>query len=958
MKWRHIWSFTIPRNGILFLFADVSCEEVTVDGNIMTSANSFRVTFVCLLLFVHSCNTSPQTVNSVNDTTIEHFPRDAITGPAGGNGQMPDSENIGVKPLVPVTGSFFVPYTSLGNTKEWPSLQHLTENDFVPTGLPMTGIVKDHSSVKSVSSSIKANLQKTPPPPSEPCPGTCQCYADRAAIVCNSGFWHHIPPLPKNYSHFTVENGNITKLARDSFPGNPFLMNVYLNNINLLTIQDGAFAGLHSLKALGFKENKLNTLPTGVFLNTPALISLTLSNNDFQKIPHHSICVANKLMTLFLDSNRITKLVFPPCYQNMSKLHMIDLSDNQIGQVSKNDFKHLRLSPMRELVLKNCKLSELNKYVFLHIPDLKMINLSGNKLSTLPEDIFLNLTNLSDLHIDGNRFHRIFPSWFVNTISVLNLGYNKIRSLNATAASNPCNLYDLTLDSNKLQTLHDQAFSKLELYNLNHLSLRKCSLQHIYPHAFGNLTKLTSLKLSGNKLTASDIQVALIGVSSSLQNLYLDDLNLQDITADTFSYLTGSNITKLILDSSGIKHLPYGAFQNFRQLRTLSLKLNKIIEINTGCFKPLINLDMLMLSQNNLVYCMDTSVAGLSSTLTMIDISGNLIQRLEPKCVKGLDQLEVYMVENNKLRSSGLLKDTFTGMGFSKLDLSYNQLTVLANDTLNNMTFLKELNIRDNKISRIQAGCFKGLSSLSVLNLNNNPTLGNVINSLQIAFTHTPTLQSLDLSSCGIQRLTIGLLHSLPHLNVLILTANDIISWEPYFFFHQISLSILHLRHNRIVTINSSSVQYLPSLREIYLDSNPLICSCNLLQFRDWILSGRYFVDINVNDPKSYACASPPKVKGVPLLLSVDLGFKVCGPIEAIVGGSVVRIRFCSSGCELGHNVPVQMVHPLWLLLIERSSSPAPQPGTPPRVWIWCLCFLQPWGSEVGYRTLIARTWI
>ena len=408
---------------------------------------------------------------------------------------------------------------------------------------------------------------------------------------------------------------------------------------------------------------------------------------------------------------------------------------------------------------------------------------------------------------------------------------------------------------------------------------------------FGNLTNLTSLRLSGNKLTASGLQKGLIGVSSSLQNLYLDNLYLRDITNDIFSHLTDNYITKLILDDSEIKNIPNGTFQNFGQLRTLSLKSNNIIEIDAGCFKPLTNLDTLLLSQNKLVYCIDTSDAGLSPTLTYIDISGNLIQRIKPKCVKGLDQLEEYRLENNKLESSGLFKYTFSGMGFSKIDLSHNQLTVLANDTLNNMSSLTELYIKYNKINHIETGCFEGLSSLSVLSFGHNPTLGTIIGSLQIAFRHIRTLRTLDLSSCGIGRLTVGLLQSLPQLDVLILTDNDIISWEPNLFYYQLSLSILHLRHNRIVTMNSSSVEYLPALREIYLDSNPLICSCNLLQFRDWILSGRFFVDINVNDPKSYACASPPKVKGVPLL-DVDLGFKVCGPIDAIIGGSVGGFAF------------------------------------------------------------------
>ena len=866
----------------------------------MSSVNSFNVIFVYLISFVHACNGSLQTVYSVDATTNGNLPPEAVTEPAGGDGHISASEGNGAQSLFPWIGSHSVPFTgqqpidelghSITNPRNGLPLQHQTENDPLPVVLHTTTIGNNHSPAMHIPSSKAPNLQKIIPPPSASCPATCQCYS--GTVYCKSGLWQQIPQLPQNYSRFVMEDSNITVLDNNSFSQPyPFLTNVRLYNINAIKIQGGAFAGLNSLEALELSKNKLNSLPTNTFLYTPLLGSLALTSNNFQTIPHHSICVARNLVTLLFNKNRMKKFAFPPCYQNMSKLSTIDISDNPIVEVNKEDFAHLRLSPIHQLEMKNCKLTGLNKQTFFYVPGLTIMNLSGNKLSTLPDDILLNLTKLSILYVEGNRFHSIIPAWFVNTISTINLGSNGIQSLNVTTRINLSNVTDLALDNNKLDTLYGHAFNKLGLYNLIDLSLRQCSLLRIDPYAFGNLTNLTSLRLSENKLTAQGLQKGLIGISSSLQNLYLDNLHLEDMTRDIFSHLSDNNITTLILDTSEIKNIPNGTFQHFGKLRTLSLKNNKIIEIDAGCFKPLSNLDTLLLSKNKLVYCIDTSDAGLSPTLTYIDISGNLIQRIEPKCVRGLDQLELYKVENNKLGRSGLLKGTFTGMGFLKLDLSHNQLTVLANDTLNNMSSLTELYIKDNKITHIETGCFEGLSSLSVLSFGHNPTLGNIIDSLQIAFKHIRTLRTLDLSSCGIGKLVVGLLQSLPQLDVLILTDNGIISWEPDLFHCQVSLSVLHLRHNRIVTMNSSSVQYLPALREIYLESNPLICSCNLLQFRDWILSGRFFVDINVNDPKSYACALPPKVKGVPLL-DVDLGFKVCGPIDAIIGGSVGGFAF------------------------------------------------------------------
>ena len=719
------------------------------------------------------------------------------------------------------------------------------------------------------------------------CPGMCQCDLNKVSVTCKSGYWRHIPKLPENCTQLSIETGFITTLETNSFSLYPKLTRLSLEKVNMNKIQSGAFGGLPSLQFLSLDRNKFNSLPTSAFQNTPILNTLSLQNNDFIELPHDSICFVKHLRILLVTGNKLTNLSFPPCYMNISHLGVLDLSSNPIDKIHKQDFANLQYSHIWDLRLNNCKLKRLQEDVFAHLQGLSSINLSGNKFETFPKDIFKNLTALLHLFVSHNRLHICVPDWTVSSLKKLNLGYNRITSFNLAKTQSLSNVKELALDGNKLVNLSSRIFTNMGIYSVENLILKQCSLRYISSYAFQNLTSLKTLSLTENPLTASVLQQAFIGLSiTSLQKLVLGTLHLKDISNNTFIHLAGNKVTELVLDHSGIEKIPSALFSSFLELKTLSLNSNKLVAVDDNCFLALTKLNKLWLDNNHLVYCINPFHTGLTSNLTELAINGNLIQSIYPECIDGLDKLEHVYLENNKLGSSGLLKNSFTGRAIKHIKFSHNRLTVLANGTLNNMTSLVVLSLHDNDINKVETGCFQGLTSLLNLNLANNPELGKHIDNLQIALSNVPRLQNLELSSCGIARLPAVLLYTLTQLQFLGLSNNAIISWEPEFFLNQGNLVSLHLRRNKIVTINSTSVQHLPALREIYLDFNPFSCSCNIRDFRDWIFGGRFYVDIDVNSNKSYACASPLKVKGFSLLY-VDLGFRVCGPINEIIGGSV-----------------------------------------------------------------------
>ena len=385
----------------------------------------------------------------------------------------------------------------------------------------------------------------------------CRCDLRKASVTCESGYWRHIPKLQRNCTQLSIETGHITTLETHSFSLCPNLTLLYLEKVNMNKVKSGAFECLPSLKLLSLNGNKLNSLPASAFQYTPVLNMLYLNDNNFHELPHDSICNVKHLAALYVTGNKLTNLPFPLCYMNISHLGILDLSDNPIDHIHKEDFANLRYSHIGELRLSHCKLKRLREDVFAHLQGLTNINLSGNKFETFPKYLFKNFTSLVHLYVSHNRLPIFVPDWTLNSLQEFNIGYNHITSFNLSNTQSLSNVTGFTLDDNKLVNLSSRIFTNMGLYNVEILNLKRCSMRHITPYAFHNLTRLEILSLTDNPLTAAVLQQAFIGLPiTSLQKLVLDGLHLKDMNNNTFIHLARSNVTELVLDHSGMEKIP------------------------------------------------------------------------------------------------------------------------------------------------------------------------------------------------------------------------------------------------------------------------------------------------------------------------------------------------------------------------------------------------------------------
>jgi len=178
--------------------------------------------------------------------------------------------------------------------------------------------------------------------------------------------------------------------------------------------------------------------------------------------------------------------------------------DNQdkLEEITALDLRNniLTLLPDEIGYLKNLQELDLhdNSLVFIpesigHLKKLKKLYLSNNQLEKLP-DAICNLSSLEELHLQRNKLSTL-PQQIgqLNQLITLNISYNRLKEL-PIAIVNLSNLEKLCLQYNIL------APENLKLpINLTELSIAKNNLRRL-PHTLGDLSKLTSRKLSKNQI--------------------------------------------------------------------------------------------------------------------------------------------------------------------------------------------------------------------------------------------------------------------------------------------------------------------------------------------------------------------------------------------------------------------------------------------------------------------------
>ncbi|KAI8503988.1 hypothetical protein Bbelb_180560 [Branchiostoma belcheri] len=218
------------------------------------------------------------------------------------------------------------------------------------------------------------------------------------------------------------------------------LENLYIEPGNLVRLEMGAFAGLHSLRRLSLTRNKLAFLGTGWLIQPNG--RLNLAHNRIAYIEDGAFGSVDgdcRTMVLLLQWNRLD-VIKPGYFRQLCMLTVLDLRNNRIHTIHKGSFN----APyrLRILLLAGNKLKVVTSDWFprppIEIPRprlLSRVDLAQNQIQYIEPEAFmyapllefLGLSNnqITSLHEYQFRFEYSLPDSF-ETITLLLQG-NPIR---------------------------------------------------------------------------------------------------------------------------------------------------------------------------------------------------------------------------------------------------------------------------------------------------------------------------------------------------------------------------------------------------------------------------------------------------------------------------------------------------------------------------------------------------
>ena len=202
-----------------------------------------------------------------------------------------------------------------------------------------------------------------------------------------------------------------------------------------------------------------------------------------------------------------------------------------------------------------------------------------------------------------------------------------------------------------------------------------------------------------------------------------------------------------------------------------------------------------------------------------LDLSRNLIGKLQANAFRGIMDLEGLDVSHNQLRS--IPRAVFRPLFDLKvLRLRYNRFRGVNADAFVELTSLEELDLSGNELSAVPSSALAPLKSLRKLWLRNNRLKGIAA----FAFPEIP-LEFLDLGDNAApmrmdSEALCGLRPSVSH------AAPNVKEWS--------GMHTLLMDHNGISHLDACVVKLIWTLQKIDISGNPLRCDCRLYFLKLW----------------------------------------------------------------------------------------------------------------------------
>ncbi|KYQ55611.1 hypothetical protein ALC60_05533 [Trachymyrmex zeteki] len=295
-------------------------------------------------------------------------------------------------------------------------------------------------------------------------------------------------------------------------------------------------------------------------------------------------------------------------------------------------------------------------------------------------------------------------------------------SLNGLSALNT-----LSLAGNPLKSIQAPVSETLRW-----LDMSDCALNYLNPDTFIGFPELEDLRLVNNPTLAYSTRY------STLEHLKLKKLDVSRCNLDRPGLHGLPSLTQARLSHNIIRLLPDRIFAKNRQLTHLYLNSNNLALLNASTFEGLMELQVLDLSANslgeihkltfrdnvdlrflNLSYNSLYRFPYLSSFVTTLDLSFNLINHFRENSLEDLSRIKILNLKDNHLQS---LPHGLNSKTLRILDVQRNRLVELHNDSFAELPLLQKIDLSGNRLTEaMHPDIFQNNLHLTTIRLEDNP---------------------------------------------------------------------------------------------------------------------------------------------------------------------------------------------------------------------------------------------
>ncbi|CAL4934589.1 unnamed protein product [Urochloa decumbens] len=447
----------------------------------------------------------------------------------------------------------------------------------------------------------------------------------------------------------------------------------------------GELTSCASLTHLLLSSNRLaGRVPADLGDALTRLQVLDLGNNSFTGALPASLANLTSLRQLSLGINGFEGTMPPELGRDMPHLEYVDLCDNRLrGELPASLYN---LSSLRVLdVGKNALRGSIPADIHVKLPHLSYLGLFENQFAGAIPSSISNLTALEELELSGNGFSGFVPR---------DLGRLKL-------------LWNLQLDDNMLEA-------------------GRITRGWEFIDSLANCSKLKVLALGYNNFTG-DLPVSVANLSTTLQNLYLDNLGISGSMPSDIGNLIGLKVLYLVNTSiSGVIPQSIGKLENLTELHLDDNALSGLVPSSAGNLTKLIKLSA---CNNNLEGSIPPSLGKLSGLISL-DFSWNYLNGSIPKEVFLLLSLSLTLDLSHNSLSGPLPFEVGSLANLNALSLSGNHLSGQIPTTIRNCIVLEVLLLDSNSFQGSIPQPLGDIKGLRVVNLTMNKFSGVIPDAL------------------------------------------------------------------------------------------------------------------------------------------------------------------------------------------------------------------------------------